>query len=107
ADVAQTEVVIPEQVTSITPIWAGCTVGTLYDQTSAPASIIFSSPIPSGQQKEVVFLAGELLSTALSTADPLLTVLNASGSICYGTTSVTNDPTGMVALKFGAPPGTP
>jgi hypothetical protein len=107
ADTVQTEVVIPAVATNVTPIWVTCSAATLYDQVSPPVTIILSGPIPSGQQKEVVFLAGQLLSTALSSSDPLLSILNTGGSICYSPTGVTNDPSGMIGLNFGAPPGTP
>jgi hypothetical protein len=100
-DMAQTEFLVPAPYSPSPPIWTSCTVGTLYDQVSQPAVINLSGPIPSGQQKEIVFLAGQLLASALSSSDPLYSALNGS-SICYPANNVKSDASGMVSMTFNA-----
>ena len=82
----------------------GCTVGTVYDQVSATATCTLTAPVPATQQREAVFFAGQLLATALSGNDPLLTALNDGNSVCYTPTSATADASGMVALQFATGP---
>lgn len=78
----------------------GCIVGTAYDHISREAVASVGVPFPATQQREIVFFAGQLLSTALSSSDPLLSVLNNGQSRCIPPYSVVPDASGMVALKF-------
>jgi hypothetical protein len=103
---AQTEFLIPAPYDSSPPIIANCTVGTLYGMTSPTAAVSFNGPITAGQQKEVVFLAGQLLTTALSSSDPLLAAINVN-SFCTPAYYVTPDASGMVAMQFSIASGTP
>ncbi|MBI3853460.1 MAG: hypothetical protein HY298_24700 [Verrucomicrobia bacterium] len=82
----------------------GCTVGTFLEQVSAVANCTLTAPVPPTQQREAVFFAGQLLTTALSSTDPLLTVLNNGNNTFYSATSATVDPSGMVALHFNTGP---
>jgi hypothetical protein len=84
----------------------GCIVGTAYDQVSAPAGCTLIAPVAPGEQHEAVFYAGQLLATALSASDPLLTVANGGQTFCYGPYSVVPDASGMVAMKFDVQSGT-
>lgn len=77
-----------------------CTVGTFYDQVSKPASCVINTPFPFPQEREAVFFAGQLLSTALSSSDPLLAVVNGGQSSCISPYSVVPDASGMVAIFF-------
>ena len=81
-------------------LFISCTVGTFYDQVSKPANSIITTPFPFTQEREAVFFAGQLLSTALSSSDPLLTVANGGQSSCISPFSVVPDASGMVALFF-------
>ncbi len=82
-------------------IYVGCVVGTVYGHVSREALTVINAPIPITQQRETIFYAGQLLTTALSSSDPLLSVLNGGQqSRCIGPYSVVPDVSGMVALKF-------
>ena len=85
----------------------GCVVGTYYGQTSAPALFSFTAPTPSGLRQEAVFNAGELLATALSSTDPLLTYYNGGAPAFFSPTSAKADPSGTVRLTFAIAPGRP
>ena len=78
----------------------GCIVGTFHDQVSAVATCTLTAPVPETQQREAVFFAGQLLTTALSGNDPLLTVVNGGQGSCIGAYSVVPDASGMVALQM-------
>jgi hypothetical protein len=83
-----------------------CAVGTMDGLISAPATVTMPFASTSAPPREVVFLAGQLLTTALSGNDPLLATLNAGFTQCIEPYSVVPDASGMVALKFdfnGAP----
>ena len=84
----------------------GCIVGTAYDQVSAPAGCMLVAPVPTGEQREAIFYAGQLLATALSASDPLLAVANGGQTFCYSPYSVVPDASGMVAMKFDVQSGT-
>jgi hypothetical protein len=81
-------------------LMVGCIVGTFYDQVSQPASCVITTPFPFTQQSDAVFFAGQLLSTALSSSDPLLSVANGGQSFCVSPYSVVPDASGMVAIYF-------
>lgn len=78
----------------------GCTVGTYYDQVSAAANCTLTAPVPPNQQREAIFFAGQLLTTALSSSDPLLNKLNNGNSTCYSAVNVIPDASGMVSMQF-------
>jgi len=76
-----------------------CVAGTYYGQTSVAARYhLTATPLP-GLCAEMVFLAGELLLTALSSSDPLL--VNTNGAYCFPATSAQPYPDGTVGLRFG------
>ncbi len=99
-DTASIDFAIPATESFYPQVRVTATVGTFYNQTSQPAVSTFTIPIASGKQKEVVFFAGQLLSTALSSSDPLLAVLNGGAAQCISPFSVVPDASGMVALQF-------
>ena len=88
-------------------IGVSCVVGTIYDQVAQPRSCVFNVPFPFTQQREAVFFAGQLLATALSYSDPLLSVLNNGNFVCSPGYYVTPDASGMVSMQFSLAPGTP
>ena len=85
-----------------------CTVGDFQDNNSAPATNYFiTSTTATGVQQEAVFVAGELLLTALNSADPLLAVLNGNAASCTVASGVTPYPDGTVSLSFSGGPYLP
>jgi len=44
--------------------------------------VCFNTPFPFTQQREAVFFRRAMLATALSSSDPLLSVLNHGNSFC-------------------------
>jgi hypothetical protein len=100
-DTVQLDYDSPAYITSQTrQIYLGCFVGTADDRVSQIANCVFTTPFPSTQQREAVFLAGQLLATALSSSDPLLLALNGGGSQCLPGNNVTPDASGMVSMTF-------
>jgi len=100
-DTAQVDYLQPATYTNaIRQLFVSCTVGTFYDHVSKPVNAVISTPFPNTQQREVVFFSGQLLSTALSSSDPLLSVVNGGQSSCISPYSVVPDASGMVALFF-------
>jgi hypothetical protein len=83
-----------------TAITVGCTVGTFHDQVSRSAIAVLAPPFAYDEQREAVFLAGQVLATALSLNDPLVTALNAGASDCRAALNVTPDASGMVSMQF-------
>jgi hypothetical protein len=82
-DTAQIDYLQPASFTNNTrQLMVSCTVGTFCDQVSRSASCVINTPFPFTQQREAVFFAGQLLSTALSSSDPLLAVVNGGQSSC-------------------------
>jgi hypothetical protein len=78
-----------------------CTVGDFEDNNSTPATNYFiTSTTTTGTQQEAVFLAGEILVTALNSADPLLAALNGNVTSCSETIAVTPYPDGTVSMKM-------
>jgi hypothetical protein len=106
-DTAQLNYPLPAGDISTHTLQVGCVVGTIYDQVSAAAKCTLVAPVPPTQQLEAVFYAGQLLTTALSFNDPLLTALNAGGSFCTTAYYVTPDPSGMVSMQFSVASGAP
>ena len=106
-DTAQLDYALPAGDLSTHTLQVGCIVGTIYDQVSAAAKCTFTAPVPPTQQREAVFYAGQLLTTALSSSDPLLNVLNNGNGFCTTAYYVTPDPSGMVAMQFSVASGTP
>ncbi|MEO6035995.1 MAG: hypothetical protein ABIQ35_12135, partial [Verrucomicrobiota bacterium] len=99
-DTASLDYEIPAVDAFYPAVQVACAVGTFYNQNSQTAVANFTVPIAPGSQKEVIFFAGQLLSTALSSSDPLLSVLNNGQSTCISPYSVVPDGSGMVALQF-------
>ncbi len=85
----------------------GCLVGADNDQVSSVVNATLTAPFPPTEQHEVVFYAGELLATALSSGDPFLQALNNGNSVCYPAYNVAPDVSGMVSMQFNVTPGTP
>ncbi|MSU57376.1 MAG: hypothetical protein EXS35_04220 [Pedosphaera sp.] len=106
-DLAPVDFEMPSVNTYPPEVWVTCTVGTQYGQTSQPASSTFVVPIPPGKQKEIVFYAGQLLSTALNSSDPLLTELNQGSTFCLSPYSAVPDVNGMVAIHLDITLGSP
>jgi hypothetical protein len=77
-----------------------CVVGTMDDLISAPATVLMPSATATSPPREVVFYAGQLLTTALSGSDPLLAALNGGFTHCIEPYSVAADASGMVAMQF-------
>lgn len=106
-DTVQVDYDSPAYITSqARQIYVGCVVGTTDDRISAEATNVFNTPFPATQQREAVFYAGQLLLTALSSADPLLLAVNGGFTQCVPGNSVTPDASGMVSMTFdfnGAP----
>src|ERR1019366_6892600 len=106
-DTAQLNYPLPAGDISTHTLQVGCIVGTIYDQVSIAANCTMFAPVPPTEQREAVFFAGQLLTTALSFNDPLLTALNAGGSFCTTAYYVTPDPSGMVSMQFSVASGAP
>ena len=106
-DTAQLDYPVPAGDIATHQLQVGCIVGTIYDQVSAAAKCTLTAPVPSTQQREAVFYAGQLLTTALSSSDPLLNVLNNGNGFCTTAYYVTPDPSGMVAMQFSVASGAP
>ncbi len=87
-------------LTQARQISVGCVVGTGDDRVSQVANCIFNTPFAATQQREAVFFAGQLLQTALSSSDPLLSALNNGVSQCLPGNAVTPDASGMVSMTF-------
>ncbi|MEP6662918.1 MAG: hypothetical protein ABJC04_04545, partial [Verrucomicrobiota bacterium] len=101
SDTASVDYIQPATYTNaVRQLLVSCTVGTFYDQVSKPVNAVIATPFPNTQQREAVFFAGTLLSTALSSSDPLLNFINGGQSSCISPFSVTPDESGMVALFF-------
>jgi len=83
-----------------------CVVGTFYGLTSAPVVAHFTNFVFSTSREEAVFLAGQLLETALNPADPLLLSFN-GGLNCMSAINPTPDPSGTVHMTFNWYLGTP
>jgi hypothetical protein len=79
-----------------------CTIGTYYGQSSAAVSVTLSTSMAATQRQEAVFLAGELLETALNVSDPFLLT-----PYCTPAQNPTPDPSGTVHMTFNYYPGTP
>ena len=92
--------------TFTTQFGVSCTVGTDYGQVSQSAKCVMTTPYSFNEEFEVVFLAGQLLATALNSSDPLLSVLNNSNFVCDLAINVSPDSSAMVAMQFGVAPGT-
>jgi hypothetical protein len=107
SDTAQLNYPLPATDPNAHTLQVSCTVGTIYDQVSATATCTLVAPVPPTEQREAVFFAGQLLTTALSFNDPLLTALNAGGSFCTTAYYVTPDASGMVSMQFSVASGAP
>ncbi len=80
-----------------------CAVGDYEDNNSTPATNYFiTSTTTAGAQQEAIFLAGELLLTALNSSDPLLAALNGNAAACSETIDVTPYPDGTVSMRMAA-----
>lgn len=78
-----------------------CMVGDFEDHNSTAATNYFITPTTTtGTQTEAVFLAGEILVTALNSADPLLPALNGNVTSCSETIAVTPYADGTVSMKM-------
>jgi hypothetical protein len=103
-DTAQLDYPLPAADLLTHTLLIGCIVGTDYGQVSAAANCTMVAPVPSAEQHEAVFFAGQLLATALSGSDPLLLVLNNGNIACYPGNNATVDASGMVAMTFNVGP---
>ena len=78
-----------------------CAVGDFEDNNSPPATNIFVTDVTvTNAGQENIFLAGELLLTALNASDPLLAALNGGFSSCSETFAVTPHADGTVSMRF-------
>ena len=78
-----------------------CTVGDFEDNNSTPATNFFLTDVTvTNSQQQAVFLAGELLMTALNSFDPLLATLNSGSGLCSETFAVTPYPDGTVSMRM-------
>ena len=93
--------------TSFPTVDAACVVGTYYGLVSQSVFSHYTNSVPMGQRIESAFLAGELLLTALSSSDPLLSTLNNGQSICTPAYYVTPHADGTVSMQFSIISGTP
>jgi hypothetical protein len=80
-------------------LYITCKVGNAYGSESATLLYSHTNAYPNNSELQVEFLAGQLLATALSSSDPLVSVSN-----CVTATSATPDSSGMVAVQFPLPP---
>ncbi len=83
-----------------------CVVGTFSGLVSPPAKCRFADPVAAGQRWEARFLAGQVLLTAASSSDPLLTALNANlpGNQCVPAINPIADASGSsVTMQFDLP----
>lgn len=82
-----------------------CVVGNYYSQSPPAAQFQFTAPTVSGMRQEAVFYAGNLFSTAVSAADPLLAAFDGGASHFFTAQSVKARPSGTVSLQmpFGSP----
>ena len=85
---------------------ARCYAGTYYGQNSQVAFCQNTSPVPPAQITEAFFACGELLVTALSSADPFLIAVNGESS-CYPAINPTPDASGTVRMQFDPSIGRP
>jgi hypothetical protein len=82
-----------------------CVVGNANGQVSPVSSVTLPTPVPANPPRELVFSAGQLLTTALDATDPLLLAYpGALGALWMPPTSVVPDASGMVALRFNFGP---
>jgi len=75
--------------------------------TSPPVNVQLSTSLSPTQRQEAVFLAGQLLETALSLTDPLLVSWIGNSPYCTPAQNVTPDPSGTVGMTFNYYSGTP
>jgi hypothetical protein len=80
-------------------LYIGCKVGNAYGSISSTVEFVRTDFWPAGSELQVQFLAGQVLSTALSASDPLVTSSN-----CVSATAAIADTSGMVAVQFPLPP---
>ncbi len=79
----------------------GCSVGNYYGAVSRPALYHSESSPPARQLWKLNFLAGQLLLTALSNADPLLpSATGAAPDFCAPAIDVNSDESGTVTMRF-------
>jgi len=78
-----------------------CTVGNYYGAVSRPALYRSESSPPARQLWKINFFAGQLLLTALSNADPLLSAATGGArDFCAPALDVTPDESGTVSMRF-------
>ncbi len=90
---------------NLSPVDVTCTVGTFYGLMSQTAAGHLATPPSSTQRLEAAFLAGQLLETALSPNDPLLSVLNGGSTSCQPASQPTPDASGTVHMNFNVSAG--
>ncbi len=86
---------------------ATCVVGDYYGAVSPSVYSEYTNAVPAGQRLESVFLAGELLLTALNSNDPLLLALNGGFTSCLPPYTVIPDASGTVRMQFDIGGNTP
>jgi hypothetical protein len=97
-DTVSVDVSVPVGNNAVVPVV--CTVGDYADNVSQPAINYFTTAVASGMQQEIVFYSGEMLLTALNSADPLLHALNGNIDTCTQASQVTPYADGTVGLQF-------
>ena len=85
----------------------GCVVGTFHGQVSEAAIAPVTAMPAANQRVEAVFVAGELLLTALGAADPLLAAIGGGPTDCLPAYDRQAYPDGTVRLRFDTPGATP
>ena len=97
-DSVSVDVAVPVGNNPVVPVV--CTVGDYSDNVSSPAINYFTTAVAPGTQQEIVFYSGEILLTALDSADPLLHALNGNIDTCTQASKVTPYPDGTLGLQF-------
>ena len=80
--------------------YVACQVGNYYGATSPNANLNLYASTVATTEPETVFMAGQLLGTALNSSDPLLTSLDFNQPYCATASTVKPYPDGTVALTF-------
>ena len=93
--------------TSGSTVDAACVVGTYYGLVSRSVFSEDTNSVPPNQRLESVFLAGDLLLTALDPSDPLLNTLNNGQRLCMQAHYVQPHADGTVSMQFDIASGTP
>ncbi len=88
------------QITANPEFDAQCFVGTYYGVVSQTAVCQTTTPPDNSRITEAVFQTGELLFTALNSADPFVQAVNFNQSVCLSAVNTTRDASGTVHMSF-------